>query len=428
MKILLLNVHSPHNAGDLAILQETLNLLRRSFADADITVAINDPDHDRLPPGVTYVDSFMRWMIRVDSAGEWHWRKFVALLYVPWLLLAGVLFRVARFRFMPSSFTRRPLMQAYYDADVVAVIGGGHLFARHRLNIAFLWLWTGLALAVLLRKPLIMLPQSYGPLPGKLQRRMLRWLLQRSALVAAREFRSLQLLAEIGLRRPVLLLPDLAFTATEASFQALATAVPQLAHLDATRPIIGFTLMDWQGQNPRFQNQYAYEEAVLGLIRHIHDRYAGQIVVFAQCTGPTAAQDDRYVARRLASVAALHDVPVLLIDEVLSPAILKAAYHRMDVLVATRMHSAIFALSNSVPTIVVGYLHKSVGVMELLGLQHHVLNIDTIDHAALCAAFDALWPVRADVQYVLRERIAAIQGTLQRVPALLQTSIDAAHD
>jgi colanic acid/amylovoran biosynthesis protein len=428
MKILLLNVHSPHNAGDLAILQETLDLLQRSFADADITVAINDLRRDLLPPGATYVDSFMRWVISSDSAGEWRWRKLTALLYVPWLLLAGVLFRLARLRFRPSSPARRGLMQAYYEADVVAVIGGGHLYARHALNIAFLWLWTGLALAVLLRKPLIMLPQSYGPLPGKLQRRMLCWLLQRSTLVAAREFRSLQLLAEIGVRRPVLLLPDLAFIAAEATPEALAAAAPQLAHLDATRPIIGFTLMNWQGQNPRFHNQHAYEEAILRLIRYVHDRYAGQIVVFAQCTGPTAAQDDRHVARRVAAAAASHAVPVLLIDEALSPASLKAAYHRLDMLVATRMHSAIFALSNAVPTIVIGYLHKSVGIMELLGLQHHVLDIDTIDHAALCAAFDALWPVRAEVQHALTERVAAIQGTLHHVPGLIQDSIAATHD
>jgi len=62
----------------------------------------------------------------------------------------------------------------------------------------WLWIWFG-ARGVLLRKPLIMLLHRNGPLPGKPSG--YAELLQRSTLVAAREFRSLQLLAEIGVRR-----------------------------------------------------------------------------------------------------------------------------------------------------------------------------------------------------------------------------------
>lgn len=423
MNILLLNAHSPQNAGDLAILQESLACLRAAFPEAALTIAINDPSPAGEPLGARYVASLTRWLVDLSPEGEWRWRKPLALPYAAWLLSAGMLYRISGYRLLPRAAERRALIAAYYDADLVAVIGGGHLYARHALNIAFLWLWLGLALAVLMGKPLVLLPQSFGPLPGALQRRLLRWLLARSALVAAREYHSLRLLAAIGLRRRVLVLPDLAFTAREAPAQALDAAIPGFAALRADgRPLVGLTLMDWGGQNPGFQNQRGYETAVLALVRHLRDRYQARIVLFSQCCGPTAAQDDRRIARRIAAAAGQPDALVL-IDAALPPEVLKAAYRQMDALVATRMHSAIFALSSGVPTLAIGYLHKSIGIMEMLGLDRYVLDIDTIDAARACAGFDRLWAERAGIRDRLTTRMPGIRTTLGRLPALIRGSV-----
>jgi colanic acid/amylovoran biosynthesis protein len=424
MNILVLNAHSAQNAGDLAILKETLLCLRCAFPGSNVTIAINDELSAALPGDAMYVGSFMRWLLWVDAQGEWHWRKPLVPLYALWLVLCSLLFRLTNIRLMPRTPERRQLMRAYYDADVVVVIGGGHLYARHAANIAFIWLWLGIALAVLMRKPLVLLPQSFGPLPGTLQRSMLRWLLSQSALVVAREYRSLGLLAEIGLRRRVLVLPDLAFSRASAAITDLSSGLVQRS---AGRPLVGLTLMDWQGQNPRFHNQPSYEDSILCLMRHAREHYSADIVLFAQCTGPTAAQDDRRIARRVMAAAQSQGIAgVTLIDAVLSPEALQAAYAQLDLLVATRMHSAIFALSANVPTLVIGYLHKSVGIMEMLGLERHALDIDTIDATMLCGSFDALWVERAWVRQRLAGRIPAMQQTLQHLSLLVRRSVQEA--
>jgi colanic acid/amylovoran biosynthesis protein len=418
MNILLLNAHSPQNAGDLAILQESLACLRTAYSSATITVAINDAHRQGLPPDAAYVDSLTRWLVQIGPAGEWRWRKPLALPYAAWLVLAALLHRLAGWRWLPRDAERGRLMSAYYDADVVAVIGGGHLYARHAFNIAFLWLWLGLALALILGKPLVLLPQSFGPLPGSLQRGLLRWLLNRSALVAAREYRSLRFLAEIGLRQRALVLPDLAF-AMSAAAGAAPVAFERMIG-DASRPLVGLTLMDWGGQNPGFRNQPGYESAILALIDHLQRCYNATIVLFAQCYGPVPAHDDRLIARRIAAASAK---PVTVIDAALAPAELQAAYGHLDLLIATRMHSAIFALSVGTPALAIGYLHKSVGIMEMLGLTRYVLDIDTIDAQRLCMAVDRLWDERPAVCERLAVRIPAMRSTLRALPALLQKSL-----
>jgi colanic acid/amylovoran biosynthesis protein len=421
MNILVSNVHSAQNAGDLAILYESLVYLRAAFPKAKMTVAINDPvvDTERLDGEV--VLSLTRWLVTLSDDGVWRWRKPLALPYAAWLLAAGVLYRLAGVRLAPREPARRTLMDAYYDADLVVVLGGGHLIARHWLNIAFLWLWVGLALAILMRKPLVFLPQSFGPLPGTPQRTLLRWLLDRAALVVCREYRSAQLLAEIGVRRRILTLPDVAFTAAEASPDAVDAALPGLLARTDQRPLIGLTLMDWGINNPQFRRQREYEAAIVALIRHLYRCYDARVVLFAQCYGPTIEQDDRLVTRRVA--AALGPSERLKVaDATLTPDVLKAAYRRLDVLVATRLHSAIFSLGAHVPTLVIGYVYKSVGVMEMLGLQRHVQEIDEIESEQLCAAFDRLWNDREVVRERLSERIPAFQSTLAHLPQLLQES------
>jgi colanic acid/amylovoran biosynthesis protein len=362
-----------------------------------------------------------RWLVRVGPSGEWRWRKALALPCATWLLLAVSLRRLAGRRWLPRGAERRRLICAYYDADLVVVIGGGHLYARHAFNIAFLWLWFGLALALLLGKPLVLLPQSFGPLPGRLQQRLLRWLLDRSALVAAREYRSLRFLAGIGLRRRVLVLPDMAFGLSAP----VANSTPPLRESalvhEERRPSIGITLLDWGAQNASFRNQRGYEAAILALIEHLQRHHHATIVLLAQSCGPIAAQDDRHIARRIAAAACPETISV--IDAALSPEALQAAYGQLDLLVATRMHSAIFALSAGVPALVIGYLHKSAGIMEMLGLEDHVLDIDTLDAAQLCTAFDRLWDERAAVRAQLATRVPAMRATLQRLSALLRQSL-----
>jgi colanic acid/amylovoran biosynthesis protein len=185
--------------------------------------------------------------------------------------------------------------------------------------------------------------------------------------------------------------------------------------------LIGLTLMDWGINNPQFRRQQEYEAAIVALIRHLHRCYDARVILFAQCYGPTIEQDDRLIARRIAGAFGPSEW-LTVADATLTPDVLKAAYRRLDVLVATRLHSAIFSLGAHVPTLVIGYVYKSVGVMEMLGLQRHVQEIDEIESEQLCAAFDRLWNDREVVRERLSERIPAFQSTLAHLPQLLQES------
>ncbi len=421
MNILLVNPHSPQNAGDLAILQEALHYLGEAYPGATITYTINDAEPaDWLPKDITHLPSFVQWITHRTPDGGWRWRKWLAPGWMLWLLIASIAYRWFKIRLLPSSPRRASLMNHYYDADLIVAFGGGYLYARHSFNIAFLWIWLGMALGIIMNKPLILLPQSFGPVQGKFQRKLLCWLVERSRVAIAREQESVTFLQAIGVQKTVPLLPDLAFSTSESAAEEIeAVLAPYWGDIDPERPVIGMTLMDWGAQNPNFAHQENYEQSIMELIAHVQTVYAAQIVVFIQCFGPTKDQDDRWIARQIAQKAGSS---IIVIDTPLTPNLLKAAYRRLDALVATRMHSAIFALSVETPTLVIGYLHKSKGIMKMVGLSDYILDINAVQPMKLIQQFDNLWLHRIEITDKIHECIPLIQQHLLEIIPLLRSN------
>ncbi|HEY1017138.1 MAG TPA: polysaccharide pyruvyl transferase family protein, partial [Herpetosiphonaceae bacterium] len=211
MRILIVWPHSGRNAGDRALVEEACRLARRRYPGAAVAVALNDPAGWRGPRPAEIVPSLKTWLAEVSPAGEQTWHKG----RLPWaalrLLLAVLVFRLTGRCWRFGSPDQRRLLERYCAADLVLGSGGNHLYARHWLNLTFFWTWLSLALAIMLGKRVIILPQSIGPLHGPLQRLLVRWLLDRAELAMVREPASLRAAHALWPRRLPVLRPDMAF-------------------------------------------------------------------------------------------------------------------------------------------------------------------------------------------------------------------------
>ena len=85
-------------------------------------------------------------------------------------------------------------------------------------------------------------------------------------------------------------------------------------------------------------------------------------------------------------------------------------YGCLDLLVGTRFHSVIFAMTASVPVLAIEYEHKTSGIMHDLGLDEWVYDISTVDGAMLVAGLRRLFARRAEVVAQLAERMPAYQA------------------
>jgi polysaccharide pyruvyl transferase WcaK-like protein len=66
----------------------------------------------------------------------------------------------------------------------------------------------------------------------------------------------------------------------------------------------------------------------------------------------------------------------------------------MDLFIASRLHSGIFAMSGGVPTIFIGYNPKTKGFLDAVGMSQLLLNLDGIDESRLYELMCQSWENR----------------------------------
>jgi colanic acid/amylovoran biosynthesis protein len=69
----------------------------------------------------------------------------------------------------------------------------------------------------------------------------------------------------------------------------------------------------------------------------------------------------------------------------------------MNAFIATRLHSVIFAASQGVPTLAIGYQPKSQAAMRLLGQAEYSLEMQDISAIDLHTLFGRLWQTRGEI-------------------------------
>lgn len=424
LRILLVNLHSSWNAGDDALTQEALRQLEEQFPRCSFMLALNDPTSYRgrgQPLG-----SFTAWVkpIMTDgAASHWRWKTFPGLVAHSLLAVAG--YRLTGRPWYPFLRPeRRSLLEAYLQADLVVSAAGNFLYTSGKIGLPFLLALFAIFYAQLGGKPIYALPQTLGPIERRRERFLVKSVLSKARMVLIRDPISVGVWKTWDVQGPQwTLLPDLAFAcpAERDRREALALLKECGIQEDRHRPWLGVTLIHWGAQRRSFERQERYEDAVEAAIRDFLANRQGRVALFAQVQGPTAAEDDRIPARRV--LAQLEDLgdQVVLADRWVPPPILKAAYGQMDFFLGTRLHSNIFALTEGVPVVAIGYQYKTRGVMRMLDLEDWVLDIEQVDRETLVRLLRKAWAERECIRAHIQQVLPALRLQASKAGALIAT-------
>ncbi len=159
--------------------------------------------------------------------------------------------------------------------------------------------------------------------------------------------------------------------------------------------------------------QIAYEATLTDFVDWLIEERNAQVVFVPQVTHALAGDDDRVVAARIVGRLRQSDAALLLTAE-LRPGEVKGLCGEMKYFVGTRMHSNIFALSMGVPALAIGYLPKTEGLMEQLGLEAWTLPIETLDVRMLQDAYTRLVACERELRQWLAERVPEITRSALR--------------
>ncbi|MEM2046200.1 MAG: polysaccharide pyruvyl transferase family protein [Candidatus Bathyarchaeia archaeon] len=423
-KILLINLHSSQNAGDAALLEMALHVLS-VFKGAQIALAMNEPatgpywcDFDNVEVVLSFIGHFVS--VRADRRAYWRlenvvWGIVVSLIACLWYKITGRLPH-----WLPLSWHK--LLSAYANADIVVSCPGNIFASMGRLGMPFLASAYTVAYALMMGKPLYVLPQSIGPLKRRWERKLVRYLYSRARLVFLREPVSFRLALEIGLDDSQLrLVPDLALAYPPARSEEAADLLEKWAGR-YERPLIGVTVINRLIRQVGDDVWDRYERSMAYSLSRFLEEYGGTVIFFPQVVGPTEKEDDRVAAYRI--VSQMKDPSrAVVIRERVSPSILKAAYGLTDIFIATRMHSAIFAISMEVPTLLIGYLHKMHGLAEMLGMEQWYIDLSEVTESALWEKIEDLWLHRNPVKVYLKSIMPIFVNQIDSVKQIMWRDI-----
>lgn len=357
-KILVSGNHTCGNRGDAAILRGLMNALESARPDAEFTITSRYPTSSSYLIGRPMEADIFAGNDIIDPGRNSARRRRA----VPWTLLLRDRSRVSSTDRLLSAGVKRRI-QALAAYDLVVHVGGSmfvDLYGYGHFETDFAAFIAGV--------PVILCGQSIGPVTRGRYPIFMRHLLRRAQHVTLRETVSRDLLAKAGM--PLARVEQGVDTAWNIEPASVANVQPaQRFFPGSERPLLAITARVLAPFDQLLGiTQAEYETAFAGLIDRFID--AGyNVLALSTCTGiDSYHRDDRMVALNIGKQV---DKPAhyqVVMDE-LDDLELGAYFRACDLLVATRLHSAIIAMNFGTPALAMAYEHKSIGTLRDMGLE-----------------------------------------------------------
>lgn len=333
----------------------------------------------------------------------------MVLLALPLCLAAGLLRRMRLpFRFLLAT----KALRAMHDAELVVDLSGIS-FVDGRGGGILLYNVLIVLLPALLGTPLLKYAQAIGPFRRPLNRRLAQWMLPKVARIAARGRITREHLGELRLDAArIVSCADSAF-AMRIGPQAQEEIRPILEHAAFRRPVIAVSASSVVDALCRGHG-VDYATPLSRFIQHLIDDREYGVCLLAHSARPYSRKpknNDLPVCRRIAQLVGRE--ACIFPDTSLSAEAQRALIGRCRLLIASRFHAMVSGLAMGVPTMLVGWSHKYVEVLEDFGLEGYAIDYAQLSEPALRDLFQRL---EHDADAV-RERIR------QRLPAVVESSL-----
>ena len=332
------------NAGDDAILDSIQQAIRAASDDVSVTVLSNDPELTRRQYGLDAIPRFR--MLRV--------------------------------------------LRALRQGDVL-LSGGGSLLQDTTSTRSLLYYLSVIRCAQWLHKPVMLYANGIGPVRKPANRRRVRQVVERAALVTLRDHASALELKQMGIPRPAVVTADPVFH-LEPACRARSLELLAASDLPQGRPFVAVSVRDWHDAE-------AFYPQLAALCDHLRGRHGLEVLFLLM-------QPDRDRAAT-AQVRALMEQPAWVLDVPTAPRELMGVLGQARLCLAMRLHTLIFAARMAVPAMGLVYDPKVASYLEELDLPA-AGDVEHFDRAEAIRRADALLADYDNVLARLREKSAQL--------------------
>ena len=272
--------------------------------------------------------------------------------------------------------------------------------------------WPWLEYCQLKHKPYIFLPQAWGPFETEAVALLAKKLCSAAGMLVSRDeesSRHLARLQELPITK-VRQAPDIAFRFQGAPDTAGSLILKNLG-IKGDRPVIGLVPnMQVYNRTDGASGTNLYIKLLVSLVDHCSKQFNADVLLVPNEIRVPGSKwpDDRYLCGIIA--ARVQDPEhCFTLRSYVSSEVVKAILGQLDLLVASRFHSLVFALSQGVPVIALGWSHKYYELLLPFGMEEYIVNHDNLDAHAVISIVEKVWEKRTDTGTCIRNTIPRLQ-------------------
>jgi colanic acid/amylovoran biosynthesis protein len=424
-----------YNKGSAAVAIATVKMLRDGIPDAQIASSIQFTKGFVADNGIRVIRNRL-FSTKYYSVGTIVGSSLNVLRSALWALLHTSCPPIAK------ALVNSRELREFANADVIIDLGFDTYSDDYGI-VSVIEHSKDILCGVFLKKPVVIWAQSLGPFRSKLTSWLVRFTLNRVALITVREEISLSHLRQLGVGAPPIhLTADPAFVLEPAPRERAKEILSILGIEPRERTFVGFT-MGWTaligeakksnllnfmkeaffiirallperllqavvGNLNRFKrlemSNYLNMPEIARIVDHLVEKLDAVVILVPHDYNPSS--DDRLLLKQIIQRVKHVDSVKLLTGDYSSPEI-KAVIGQCDIFVGGKMHANIAALSMHVPTIALQYGHKFSGIMKMLGQEKYICNCLSVDEVN--SKIEEICSSKKDVQAELEIKMGIIQ-------------------
>jgi colanic acid/amylovoran biosynthesis protein len=330
--------------------------------------------------------------------------------------IARLLVTALWLRLLPSAtrqgwIRRNRWLNVIDGADIIGAISGGDSFSDIYGWRRLLYVTLPQLLVLILQRPLVLLPQTYGPFKSKLARVIARWIMKRADHIYSRDKAGLEVVGKlIGTSRPS---AEFAF---DMGFALEPQAPPEttmalISRLKAGQSLVGLNVSGllYVGSCPSdnvFGLKTDYRKLLLLIIEHFV--HAGcQVLLIPHVFGDSRESDTAAGQDFWSNLPSSIKSSVHLLEGQFDQHQVKYVIGQCDFFLGSRMHACIAALSQCVPSVALAYSKKFLGVMQSIEMDAAVADLRQEEEAQvidrLTTAYNSRRRIREQLELEMPE-------------------------
>jgi polysaccharide pyruvyl transferase CsaB len=286
------------------------------------------------------------------------------------------------------------ILNCLRDTNLFISGGGGLLQDSTGKGWSILY-YLGLILgAKIIRVPVMIYAQGIGPIRQQINKKLMRWILNKVDLITVRDNFSKELLENLGVVKPSIYVnSDPSFLLNKKDINCILNNYPHIQELmnSDNRPIIGVSVRKYKGNRSDLKIMFAQ------LADYLIEKYKVKIVFL-----PFKFDDDVQVSEEILSLMK-NQADILKIK--LEPEELISILSKFSLMIGVRLHSIIFSSMANLPFIAFKYDPKVKNFVAELGLSELLLELDNVSLEKIQEKIEYIRENKDRIKEILSEKV-----------------------